>query len=72
MHARQARTATSAKGKTGDADTIDATPDDVETLGDEVGVYFCPGEPRSDFDGLLFLVDNDVVKIDHRDLDTMG
>ena len=62
---------TSAKGETANADAVDATPDDVETFGDEVLVNFCPGEASSDFDGSLFFVENDVFKTSHRDLDTM-
>jgi hypothetical protein len=64
--ARQAgRMPTSAKGKTADADAVDATPNDVETSGDEVRVHFCPGKPRSNFDGSLFLVEDDVSETGH-------
>lgn len=73
MHVRQARrTATSTKSKTSDANAVDATPNDIDTFGDEVRVHLCPCEARPDFDGLLFLVDDDIVETDHRDLDTMG
>lgn len=73
MHGRQAgRVPTSAKDKTADADAVEATPNDVETFGDEVLVHFCPGKPRSDFDGPLFLVEDDVFETGHRDVDTRG
>ena len=63
---------TSAKDKTTDADTVETTPNDVETLGDEVRIDFCPSEPRSYFDGPLTLVEDDVFEASHRDLDTRG
>ena len=63
---------TSAKGKTTDADTVDATPDNAQTLGDEVRVHICPSEARTDFDSPLFLIEDDIFETGHRDLDTRG
>jgi len=63
---------TSTKGKTADADAVDATPNDVETFGDQIRVHICPGKSCPDFDGPLFLVEDDVSETGHRDLDTGG
>jgi hypothetical protein len=66
VHAWQARQVpTSAKDKTGNADAVDATPDDVETFGDEVREHICPGQPSSNFDGPLFLVEDDIPEAGH-------
>jgi hypothetical protein len=59
---------TTSKSKTTHADVIDAAPNDVETFGDEVRVHISPGKPRSDFDGPLFLVEDDFSETGHRDL----
>ena len=61
---------TSAKNKTAHTDNVDATPNDIETFGDEIREHFCPGKPRSDFDGSFLLVEDDVSEMGHRDLDT--
>ena len=61
---------TTAKGKTAHSDAVDATPNNVEAFGNEVRVHISPGKPRSDFDGPLFLIEDDVSETGHRDLDT--
>jgi hypothetical protein len=71
VHPWQAGTApTSAKDETADADAVHATPDNVKTFRDEVREHIRPGESRSDFDGTLFLIEDDVPETGHRNLDT--
>ena len=54
------RVPTSTKGNTTHADTVDATPNNIETFGDKVRVYIGPGKSRPNFDNPLFLIEDDV------------
>jgi hypothetical protein len=63
---------TTTKDETGDADTVDATPNNIKTFGDEVREQICPGEPSSKLDGTLFLIVDEVPEAGHRYLDTEG
>ena len=60
---------TSAKDKAADADAAEATPDDIETFGDEVQEHICPSKSSSDFDNPFFLIEDDVPEVSHRYLD---
>jgi hypothetical protein len=53
---------TSSKRETRNADAIQSTTHDVDTLGDDGHVHIGPGETCSDLDSLRVLVDDNFVK----------
>ena len=53
---------TSAKRETGQANTINATTDNIQTFRHEVLINTGPGEACSDLDSLLILAENDFIE----------
>jgi hypothetical protein len=63
---------TSTKSNTSDANTIRATSDNIEALGDEISVHISPRKARPNLDSLTTFADGDVIEPGHRDVYTCG
>jgi hypothetical protein len=63
---------TSTKGKASDANTIQATSDNIEAVGDEISVHIGPRKARPNLDSLATFADGDVIEPGHRDVHTCG
>jgi len=64
------RTPTSAEDKTANANAVGATLNDVKTFRNEVRIHISSGKTCPNFDGPLFLVEDDIAETTHRDMDT--
>jgi hypothetical protein len=62
----------STKSKASDADTIQATSDNIETLGNKVCVHISPGKARPNLYSLRIFANDNVVEPRHRDMYTWG
>jgi hypothetical protein len=63
---------TSPKSKAGDANTIDATSDNIKALGDKIRIHIGPCEACSNLDSLRIFADCDVFEPGHRDVYTLS
>jgi hypothetical protein len=63
---------TSTKSKASDANTIRASSDNIEALGDEIFVHIGPRKARPNLDSLITFADDDVIEPGHRDVYTCG
>jgi hypothetical protein len=62
----------STKSKASDANTIQATSDDIDALWDKICVYIVPGKARPNLNGLGIVAYDDVIESGHRDVYTRG
>ena len=62
----------STKSKASDANTIQATPSNINALRNKICVYISPGKAGPDLDSLRIVADDDVIKSGHRDVYTRG
>jgi hypothetical protein len=63
---------TPTKGKASDANTIQATSDNIEAVGNEISVHIGPRKARPNLDSLTTFADGDVIEPGHRDVYTCG
>jgi hypothetical protein len=63
---------TSTKSKASDTNTIRASSDNIEALGDEISVHIGPQKARPNLDSLITFADDDVIEPGHRDVYTCG
>jgi len=61
-------TLTSTKSKASNANAIQATSDNGETLGDKMCVYVGPCKPCPNFDSLIIFANYDVIEPGHRNV----
>jgi hypothetical protein len=62
----------STEREASDANTVQATSDNIETLGDKISIHVGPGEARSNLDSPMIFADDDVIEPGHRDVYTWG
>jgi len=62
----------STESKASDANTIQATSDNIEALGDEIFVQIGPREARPNLDSPTVFTDDNVIELGHRDVNPWG
>ena len=72
MEPERGITLASTKSKASDANTIQATSNNIEALGDKIRVHIGPGEACPNLDSLRMVADDDVIEPGHRDVYTWG
>ena len=65
-------TLASTKSKASNANTIQATSDNIDALGDKICVYIGPGKTCPDFDSLGTVAHDDIIEPSHRNMYTWG
>ena len=63
---------TSPKSKTGDANTIDATSDNIKAFRDKICIHISPGKACSNLNSLRIFAYCDVFEPGHRDVYALG
>jgi hypothetical protein len=58
----------STESEASDADTIQATSDNIEALGDEIFVHIGPRKARPNLDSTTVFTDDNVIEPGHRDV----
>jgi len=60
----------STEREASDANTVQATSNNIETLGDKIFIHVGPGKARSNLDNPMIFADDDISEPGHRDVYT--